>query len=67
MADGNNQTTLNIYKYEKSLPLGFVINSSTMSEWDLSGSDPFTIQNSFVTTAISGGSTIFHKIQYCHR
>lgn len=63
MADGNNQTTLNIYKYEKSLPLGFVINSSTMSEWDLSGSDPFTIQNSFVTTAISGGSTIFHKIQ----
>ena len=35
MADGNNQTTLNIYKYEKSLPLGFVINSSTMSEWDL--------------------------------
>lgn len=63
MANGTTQTTLNLYKNTLCLPLGFMINSSTMSNWDLTNGDPFAIQNSFVTTAISGGSTIFHKLE----
>lgn len=56
-------STLNLYKYKNTLPLGFMINSSTMANWDRSTGNPFMTQNNFLTSAISGGTTIFHKLK----
>ena len=56
-------STLNLYKYKNTLPLGFMINSSTMANWDTSTGNPFMTQNNFVTSAINGGTPIFHKLK----
>lgn len=61
----NNDTpsNINIYKYNQTLPLCFVINSSTMANWDTASGNPFITQNNFVTSAVSGGKTIFHQLE----
>lgn len=56
-------STLNLYEYTKTLPLGFMINSSTMANWDRSTGNPFMTQNNFLTSAVSGGTPIFHKLK----
>ncbi len=56
-------SNVNVYKYNQTLPLGFVINASTMANWDTSTGNPFATQNNFVTTAVSGGKPIFHKLK----
>lgn len=56
-------SVLNLYKYNNTLPLGFMINSSTMANWDTTTGNPFATQNNFVTTAVSGGTPIFHKLK----
>lgn len=56
-------STLNLYKYNHTLPLGFMIKSSTMSTWDTSTGNPFMAQNSFVTSAVNGGMPLFHKLK----
>lgn len=56
-------STLNLYKYNNTLPLGFLINSSTMANWDNTTGNPFMTQNNFLTSANNEGSTIFHKLK----
>ncbi len=58
----NANGTLNVYKYNRILPLGFMINASTTSTCNLKSGNPFLSQNSFVSTAIAG-KTIFHKLK----
>lgn len=61
--DGSTSSTLNLYRYENTLPLGFMINSSTMSNWDTSTGNPFVTQNNFLVNAVSGGTPVFHKLK----
>lgn len=61
--EGVNGYDEDIYKYNQTLPLGFVINSSTMSKWDMSTGNPFTTQNNFVKSAIPNGVNVFHKLK----
>lgn len=56
-------STLNLYEYNNTLPLGFMIKSSTMANWDTETGNPFITQNNFVTSAVSGGLPIFHKLK----
>lgn len=56
-------STINLYEYNNTLPLGFMIKSSTMANWDTETGNPFMTQNNFVTSAVSGGATIFHKLK----
>ncbi|MFQ9514894.1 MAG: YfhO family protein [Eubacterium sp.] len=56
-------TTLNLYEYNSTLPLGFMINSSAMANWDRSTGNPFVTQNNFLTSAVNGGSPVFHKLK----
>lgn len=58
-----SDSKLNLYEYTNTLPLGFMINSSTMANWDTSTGNPFVTQNNFVTSAVSGGTPIFHKLK----
>lgn len=61
--NGSNATVnLNLYKNNYTLPLGFMINSSTMSSWNLDSGNPFDVQNSFVKSAVSGSGSIFHRL-----
>lgn len=61
-ANGKASSTINMYKYNNTLPLGFMINSSTEANWDKSTGNPFVTQNNFVTKAVNGGQTIFHQL-----
>ncbi len=58
----NAPATLNLYKNKNILPLGFMINSSTMANWDRTTGDPFDVQNGFVTNAVNGGKKIWKKL-----
>lgn len=61
--DGSNNTVnLNLYKNNYTLPLGFMINSSAMSSWNLDSGNPFDVQNSFVKAAVPGSGSIFHRL-----
>lgn len=60
---GGGTSNLNLYKYNNTLPLGFMIKSSTMGSWDTSSGNPFMTQNNFVTSAVSGSVPIFHKLK----
>lgn len=62
-AGAPNGTAINIYEYKNTLPLGFVINPSTVASWDLDNTSPFEVQNSFVRNAVSGGQDVFHKLK----
>lgn len=59
----NGQNTLKLYKYNNTLPLGFMINTSTEASWDKQTGNPFMTQNNFVRTAIDGGKPIFHQLK----
>ncbi len=62
---GNNGTTssvLHLYKYNNTLPLGFMMNLSTETNWNKKTGNPFVTQNNFVITAVNGGKTIFHQL-----
>lgn len=61
--NGTSSSTLNLYEYKNTLPLGFMINSSTMSNWDTSTGNPFITQNNFLKNAVNGGTPIFHKLK----
>lgn len=59
----NGQNTLKLYKYNNTLPLGFMTNTSTDASWDRQSGNPFTTQNNFIRTSISGGKNIFHRLK----
>lgn len=59
----NGQSTLNLYKYNNTLPLGFMMNTSADGAWDRTTGDPFVTQNNFVRTAVDGGKNIFHQLK----
>ncbi len=65
--NGNGNTATNtgmeLYEYNKTLPLGFVINSGAMSNWDLNSGNPFTSQNSFIKSATTVNSNVFHQLK----
>ena len=56
-------TGMGLYEYNKTLPLGFVINPGTMSSWDMDTGNPFTTQNSFVKSATTVDENIFHQLK----
>ena len=90
-ASTKGPTPTNLYKFNRSLPLGFMIKSNTMAKMktdviveqsetgkdgqpktDKNGqqimkevyvTDPFAVQNSFVTNSSSNGVPVFHKLQ----
>lgn len=57
-----NSVNLNLYENNYALPLGFMINSSTMSLWNHESGNPFDVQNSFVKAATNANYNIFHKL-----
>lgn len=57
-----NDGSLGLYEYNKTLPLGFVIDSGTMSSWNLDSGNPFTSQNSFIKSATGLDDYIFHQL-----
>lgn len=59
----NGQNTLKLYEYDKTLPLGFMMNTATEASWDKQTGNPFMTQNNFVHTAIDGGKNIFHQLK----
>ncbi len=59
----NGSSTLKLYEYSNTLPLGFMINASAMSSWDTSSGNPFVTQNNFISSAVNGGSPVFHKLK----
>ena len=52
-----------LYEYNKTLPLGFVIDSGTMSSWNLDAGNPFEVQNDFVRHAAGLSENIFHQLK----
>ena len=63
---GNGQAAdggMGLYEYNKTLPLGFVIDSGTMSSWNLESGNPFTVQNDFVKFAVGSEDKIFHQLK----
>ncbi|MBR2191618.1 MAG: YfhO family protein, partial [Eubacterium sp.] len=63
---GNGQAAdggMGLYEYNKTLPLGFVIDSGTMSSWNLEAGNPFTVQNDFVKFAVGSEDKIFHQLK----
>nr|WP_302629188.1 YfhO family protein [uncultured Eubacterium sp.] len=61
---GNNAaSTVHLYEYNNTLPLGFMVNMSTEANWNKETGNPFTTQNSFVKTAIDSDANIFHQLQ----
>lgn len=60
--DDGNISTIYAYEYNNTLPLGFMINSSSIAKMNSEAGDPFTMQNNFVISAVSGGERIFHKL-----
>ncbi|MBQ2643120.1 MAG: YfhO family protein [Eubacterium sp.] len=61
--NGTTSVALRLYQYKNSLPLGFMINSSTMANWQFVSGNPFATQNNFVKAAIANGAPIFHKLK----
>lgn len=59
----NGQSTLKLYKYNNTLPLGFMMNTSTDASWDKTSGNPFTTQNNFIRSAVDGGKNIFHQLK----
>ncbi|WP_302625583.1 YfhO family protein [uncultured Eubacterium sp.] len=59
----NVPSTIHLYEYNNTLPLGFMMNMSTDANWDKETGNPFMTQNNFVKSAVNGGSNIFHKLQ----
>lgn len=59
----NGQNTLKLYEYNNTLPLGFMMNTSTDASWDKETGNPFTTQNNFVRAAVTGGKNIFHQLK----
>ncbi|MCI9126617.1 MAG: YfhO family protein [Eubacterium sp.] len=57
------QNTLKLYKYNNTLPLGFMMNTGTEASWDKKSGNPFATQNNFVRTAVNGGKNIFHQLK----
>ena len=55
---------LSLYEFNKTLPLGFVINPGTMSDWGLTQGDVFEMQNKFVQSATGIEDTIFKHLDY---
>lgn len=63
-ANGQASTgDMGLYEYNKTLPLGFVIDSGTMSSWDLDTGNPFVCQNSFVKSSTGLDKQIFHQLK----
>ena len=63
-ANGQSGTGgLGLYEYNKTLPLGFVIDSGTMTSWQMDTGNPFTTQNSFVQSATGVKGQIFHQLR----
>ena len=63
---GNGQAAdggMGLYEYNKTLPLGFVIDSGTMSSWNLESGNPFAVQNDFVKFAVGSEDKIFHQLK----
>ena len=59
----SGQSTLKLYKYNNTLPLGFMMNTGTEASWDKKSGNPFATQNNFVRTAVNGGKNIFHQLK----
>ena len=55
---------LSLYEFNKTLPLGFVINPGTMSNWGLTQGDVFDMQNRFIHSATSIEDNIFKHLNY---
>lgn len=63
---GNGQSTnsgMALYEYNNTLPLGFVIDSGTMSSWNLEAGNPFAVQNDFIKNATGIEEKIFHQLK----
>jgi uncharacterized membrane protein YfhO len=61
-ASGNNRT-LNLYKNNYSLPIGFMVSSSAMATWNLQSGNPFIAQNSFMKCTTGIEDSVFHRLQ----
>ncbi len=91
LATSTKMPTTHLYKFNESLPLGFMIKNNTMAKMkteviveqgktnkkgepikdkngqqvmeDIYVTDPFAVQNSFVSNAVDGASPVFHKLK----
>lgn len=61
--ESGGNSTVYAYEYNNTLPLGFLINSSSIAKMNSEAGDPFTMQNNFVTSAVNGGQMIFHRLK----
>lgn len=59
---GNATQNINLYRFNNTLPLGFMINTSTMANWNRLSGDPFDVQNGFLTNAVNGGKKVWNKL-----
>lgn len=64
--NANGQATdssMGLYEYNNTLPLGFVIDSGTNANWNLEAGNPFAVQNDFVKSAAKVDKKIFHQLK----
>ncbi len=61
-ANNTVTSTLHLYQYNQTLPLGFMTNMSTEANWNTDSGNPFMTQNNFVLSAVNGADYIFHKL-----
>ncbi len=54
---------INLYEFNKTLPLGFVVKPGTMSDWALAQGDALDNQNRFVKSATNTEADIFHALE----
>lgn len=58
----NGQSSLKLYKYNQTLPLGFMMNLNTEASWKKNTGNPFATQNNFIKSAVNDGKNIFHQL-----
>lgn len=91
IATSSKGSTINLYKFNETLPLGFMIKNNSMAKVkteviveqsktnkkgepvtdengqqvleDIYVTDPFAVQNSFVSNATDSGVPVFHKLK----
>lgn len=62
LIDYREDKSVYLYKMNNSLPLGFMIPSYFDTTWDMSGNNPFAVQNSFAESA-TGISGMFTQVE----
>ena len=58
----NAEKSITIYENKNTLPLGFMINQSLMTNWDMESGNPFLTQNNFIACTANTGA-IFHRLR----